>query len=172
MNNQYWLQAETNDELSEMLDMFWGFHDFRIEAIGYSSSGDKIDLLLAYDTQEFCILLSFIGNVSMNFVATRDYEADWLMGALLGRNKHNQTVWTGADDDDIDINELPNDVLWIAGDRLHYLFLDHAGQAQQIPEEMIHQVCKRYNFETGKYDHIEKEFHPRYCLSTGDMPDV
>lgn len=161
MDNTYWLQAETDIELSELLDMFWTFHDFRIEKVNYTSSENQIDLLLEYDTHEFSVLLRFSGNVSMNFKSLQDYEVDWLTGSSIGKNKQGQIVWIGADD--IDANELPDDIIWIAGDSLRYLYIDESGQSQKLPEDMIHQVWHGLNYETGKYVDVEKEFHPRYC---------
>ena len=140
--------------------MFWGFHDFKIEKVNYTSSKDQIDLFLEYDTHEFSVLLRFIGNVSMNFQPVQDYDVDWMTGSLIGKNKKGQIVWAGADD--IDAKDLPDDVLWIAGDSLCYLYLDKDGVSQKLPEDMIHQIWNSLNFETGKYDEIEKFFHPRY----------
>ena len=167
MNQTYWLQAETDIELSELLDMFWGFHDFKIEKVNYTSSKDQIDLLLEYDTHEFSVLLRFAGKVSMNFQPVQDYDVDWLTGSSIGRNKQGQIVWAGADD--IDGNDLPDDIIWIAGDSVRYAYIDKNGEPKQLPEDMIHQVWHTLNYEIGKYEDIEKEFHPRYFDINDDI---
>ena len=167
MNQTYWLQAETDIELSELLDMFWGFHDFKIEKVNYTSSKDQIDLLLEYDTHEFFVLLRFSGKVSMNFQPVQDYDVDWLTGSSIGRNKQGQIVWAGADD--IDGNDLPDDIIWIAGDSVRYAYIDKNREPKQLPEDMIHQVWHTLNYETGKYEDIEKEFHPRYFDINDDI---
>ncbi|MBQ7581122.1 MAG: hypothetical protein IJU39_07450 [Clostridia bacterium] len=167
IGHEYWIQAETDSEQNELLDMFRGFHDFRIENVNYTSAHDQIDLLLEYDTREFSVLLRFMGNVSMNFIPLKEYPADWLMGSSIGNTNQGQIVWSG--DEDINANDLPNDVLWISGNSLHYVFLDKNGEPQKLPDDMIHQVWHRYNFETREYEDIEKEFHPRYCEFEDDV---
>ena len=49
-NSKYWLHAKTESELKELLDMFWGFHDFRIESVQYRAFCECIDVMLEYDT--------------------------------------------------------------------------------------------------------------------------
>ena len=162
----HWLKAETDDELNELLDMFWGFHDFKIEQVHYTSSINQIDLLMEYDTHEFSVLLRFIGNVSMNFIPIQDYEADWLMGSSFRRNNRGQIVWIASDD--IDTNDIPNDVLWIAGDNLRYVYLDEKRQSLKLPEDIVHQVWHSLNFDSGKYEDTKKDFHPNYCKKDED----
>jgi hypothetical protein len=162
-SNKYWLCAETEAELTDLLDMFWGFHDFRIEKIEYSAAPDCIDVLLEYDTHDIHILLRFIGNVSMNFIAGQEYGADWLMSTSLGIGKNGQVAWAGADD--LSIKELPSDVLWILGDKLHYAYLGNDGQPMPLPDDILHQVWHQLNYETGNYEDSEHDFHPRYLLS-------
>ena len=156
-----WLQAETDEELNELLDMFWGFHDFKIEKVDYSSAPDRVDLLLEYDTHEFHVLLRFIGNISMNFIPVQDYAVDWLTGATLGKNEHGQIIWAG--DEDIATNDLPMDVLWIKGTSLRYALLDENGHPKRLPEDLVHQVFQCLNIDTGKYEDTDKQFHPHYC---------
>ena len=160
LDNRYWLIAETESELNELLDMFWSFHDFRIENVDYAAAPDRIDLLLEYDTHEFRVLLRFIGNVRMNFLPVNDYPVDWLTDSQLGKDKKGQVIWAGAEG--IDVNALPSDVLWIAGDILHYALLDENGQAKKLPKDLVQQVWHELNYDTGEYEDIEKGFHPRF----------
>lgn len=160
--NKYWLQAATEDELHELHEMFCGFHDFRIERIDYSAAPDRIDLQLEYDTHDIRILLRFIGNVSMNFIPTDDFGADWLIGATLGIGAENRIIW--AAHEDIPLTNLPSSVLWISGNSLQYALLDEDGQTKELPEELIHQTWHELNYKTGKYEDTEKVFHPRYLL--------
>ena len=162
-SNKYWLCAETEAELNDLLDMFWGFHDFRIEKVEYSAAPDRIDVLLEYDTHDIHILLRFVGNVSMNFIPGQEYGADWLMGATLGIGKNRQVVWAGADD--LSINELPDDVLWVSSDKLRYAYLGNDGQPKPLPDDILHQVWHQLNYETGNYEDTEHNFNPRYLLS-------
>lgn len=94
------------------------------------------------------------------------------MGTLLGKNTQNQIVWSARDDVHIDTIESEKGFLWIAGDQLHYLFLDPSGQSQKLPENIIHQEWDHDNRTTRKYDHIKKEFHPHACMSTDDTSDI
>ena len=162
-NSKYWLCAETECELNELLDMFWGFHDFRIEKVEYCAAPDRIDVLLEYDTHDIHILLRFIGNVSMNFISGQEYGADWLTGATLGVGHNGQIVWAGADD--IGMKELPSDVLWISSDKLRYAYLGNDGQPKPLPDDILHQECHQLNYETGNYEDTEHSFNPKYLLS-------
>lgn len=162
VNSKYWLCAATEDELNELLNMFWGFHDFRIEKVEYCAAPDRIDLLLEYDTHEIHILMRFIGNVSMNFVPGQEYGADWLVGTSLGIGNDGKIVWAGADD--LNVKELPSEVLWISSDKLQYAFLGNDGEPKPLPEDILHQVWHTLNYETGEYEDSEHDFHPRYLL--------
>ena len=155
-----WLIAETENELNELLDMFWHFHDFRIEKVDYTAALDRIDLLLEYDSHEYQVLLRFIGNVRMNFLPVNDYPVDWLTDSQIGKDKKGQLIWAAADG--IDANDLPSDILWIAGDGIHYALLDENGQAKKLPEDLVQQVWHELNYDTEEYEDTEKEFHPRY----------
>ncbi len=158
---KYWLCAESEAELNEFSDMFWGFHDFRIERIEYSAAADRIDVLLEYDTHDIRILLRLLGSVAMNFVPGQDYAANWLMGASMGIGATGQIVWVGADDA-VDIKAPPADALWVSGNKLHYALLGDDGRPREIPEEILHQERHALNYITGEYDITEKDFHPRY----------
>ena len=160
--NRNWLYAQTEEELTELLDMFWGFHDFRIERVDYNAASDRIDLHLEYDTHEYRVLLRFMGNVSMNFLPVGDYAVDWLFGASLGIDSKHRIVWVG--DDDILPDERPDDVLWIAGDVLHYALLDDDGNPRALPEELLHQTWYDTDLETGKKQSTDHEFHPKYLF--------
>ena len=161
-SSKYWISASTEDELSEFHDMFWSFHDFRIEKVEYCAASDRIDLLLEYDTHEIHILMRFIGNVSMNFIPGREYDADWLMGASLGIGNDGKIIWAGADN--ISIKELSSNVLWISGEELQYAYLGNDGEPKLLPEDILHQVWHTLNYETGKYEDTEHDFHPRYLF--------
>ena len=99
----------------------------------------------------------------MNFIAGQEYGADWLMSTSLGIGKNGQVAWAGADD--LSIKELPSDVLWILGDKLHYAYLGNDGQPMPLPDDILHQVWHQLNYETGNYEDSEHDFHPRYLLS-------
>ena len=165
--NDNWYCAETESELAELLEMFWGFHDFRIEQIDYSAAEDRIDLRLEYDTHDIRILLRFAGGVYMNFRPGYCYPADWLQGASLGLRSQRQVVWVA--DDGIDPRGLPNDVLRISGFVFNYAMLDKEGRLTAIPENIMHQRFRGYDYKLGKKVEYAKDFHPRALTANAEI---
>lgn len=162
-----WYCAETEEELADLLEMFWGFHDFRIEEIGYSAAEDRIDLQLEYDTHEFRVVLSFIGVAFMNFSAGYCYPADWLQGASLGLGAQGQIVWVA--DEGVDSKNLPKNVLWVSGLALNYAMLDSDGRLIDIPRYVVRQERRSYDHETGKWVECSRDFHPRHLRGRKEM---
>lgn len=164
--NDHWYCAETESELAELLEMFWEFHDFRIEQIDYSAAEDRIDLRLEYDTHDIRVLLRFVDCAYMNFESGRWYPADWLQGASLGLRSQGQIVW--AADDGIDPLNLPNNVLWISGFAFSYAMLDEQGRPTAIPESIVHQEYRGYDYKLGKKVEYAKDFHPRALTANAE----
>ena len=131
-----WYYARTEDEIETVYEMFWCFHDFRVQKKEYLLENEEIDLYLEYDSDGIRLLFMFLGNVSMNFVPTDDFGADWLFGATIGLNEKKQVVWVA--DENIDVKNLPSYPLWIVGDRLRYAMIDENNTPFEIPDTILH----------------------------------
>ena len=158
--NECWLGAETEEELTDLLDMFWGFHDFRVERIEYSAAEDRIDLFLENDTHQYRVVLRFEGGAYLNFWPGYYYPADWLQGASLGIGGRGRIVWAAYEG--ADLCNPSNHVLWVSGDTFSCAMLDEDGLPIAVPDNVVHQEYRGYDFELGKKVEYSKDFHPRY----------
>lgn len=77
MNNWYYIENTENDA-QELLEMFWEFHDFRIQNINYSLEKDIVDLILEYDSEDLRVQLRFIHIYDFNFAPPQG--TTWLIG--------------------------------------------------------------------------------------------
>lgn len=154
-NNLYWMYVEnTKSDINELLEMFWGFHDFRVVEIIYSAEKDRVDVILEYDTRDLRVNLRFMGDVNMNFVPTMDFEADWISGSSMSIDEHFRILWVN---DEINESEpIPSDLLWIRGNTLNYAVVNSDNEPVQLPYEIIHQKLCIFGKES------ERHYSPKY----------
>ena len=159
MNNWYYIE-NTEDDAQELLEMFWEFHDFRIQNINYNLEKDIIDLILEYDSDDLQVQLRFIHIYDFNFAPPGDYLADWLAGTILLITSSGAIMWISADDIEREDQVSKYDT-WIKSKELHYAVIDEYGKPKEIPAIIIDQKGCALDFETKQYEHIEKHYSPK-----------
>lgn len=81
-----------SEYFKEFMEMFYAFHDYRIDKIIYDASQNQVDVVFEYDITD-CekIMLRFIGISAMHINTDIDYEAGWLSGTELADSNLHQT---------------------------------------------------------------------------------
>lgn len=158
-NNWYFI-SNTKDDCQELMKMFWEFHDFRVKEINYRAALEQLDLLLEYDDRELNVILRFSDTVRMKLLPTDDdYDNNWIFDALLFIDKEGNFVWN-------DGNGIPADTetligTWIQSAKLQYAVVDGNGNTIKIPDRIVKQVCKEYNYHTNKWEKPIEIFYPK-----------
>lgn len=67
--------------------------------------------------------------------------------------------WYNVDDEDnIDVVKKENYITWVESEQIIFAWLDKDDQITPLTEEKLNPVWNILNFETMKYDHIQKHF--------------
>lgn len=161
MENAMWYSVpKTAKAVNDFLELFWGFHDFRIYSVKYLAGKDRIDLILQYDSRKLKVLLRFEGCAFMNFVATGDYEADWMFGADIRFDESNNFVWISSDEYSYD-EDIPAGIFWVSGRRLSWTVVDESGNPIPFSFEKLHPGwIKDKDVASGEYE-INKSLYPQ-----------
>ena len=147
------------DYLNEFLDIFSGFHDYRITHFTYDCEKNTLMVYFRYDTGQEGILLKFINVKDMHICPCDDYEISWLYGASLKMAPSYSLFWYNVDDEDnIDVVKKENYITWVESEQIIFAWLDKDDQITPLTEEKLNPVWNILNFETMKYDHIQKHF--------------
>lgn len=160
--NKWFIVKKEKDYLKEFLELFWEFHDFRIKKIIYDTEHYSVDVILEYDTPAEMddVLLRFVAVTSMHVNCNIDYEADWIYGAGLCITDENNLLWYN-DEDITDVEEVKKakHVTYVESEEIRFALVDHEGKPLNFPETMLHQTWRNLNYDTMKYEEINKEFH-------------
>lgn len=158
-NNWYFIN-NTNDDCLELTKMFWDFHDFRVKNIDYNAALEQLDLLLEYDDRELNVVLRFSDTVRMRLLPMDDdYDNSWLSEGFLTIDKKGNFVWTDGDDSPSDTAILRG--TFIQSAKLQYAVVDGSGKTIEIPNRIVNQVWKEYNYHTNKWEKTIETFHPK-----------
>lgn len=115
-----WIRVGNYEEDTQyVLQLFWEFHDFRIQNINYSPEQDRVDLVLEYGTDGPRLQLRFTGISDFNFVPSYDYPSDWLIGASLFITDSDEFIWVA----DIGVNredQVARYCTWVKSKELHF----------------------------------------------------
>ncbi len=148
---KFYSVPKTAKGINLFLDLFWGFHDFRIFEVHYYPEKDCIDLILEYDTDKLKVLLRFEDSPYMNFT-WQDFKADWMFGASVFFDEYNRFVWLGTDEYN-GKKELPEGVFWIKSKNLLWTIVDNEGKPRNFSFKELHPGwIKKREIESGEYE--------------------
>ncbi len=151
----YYVVSTKDNSADHLLHMFWRFHDFRITDVNYSAINDTVDVLFEYDDKQLYVLLQFQGHVHF-YVECVDFEADWMLGATLHKCSNNQLRWIKYEIDESDYDKTFEKVTYFQGHTIKWAIVDKDGNTLPVPDDLLHQRIKYYNYETKQY---EEEYH-------------
>ena len=160
MKTQGWYKVIKDEEyFKEFLGIFSEFHDYRITHIEYDSEKNHLMLYLRYDTDEEGVVLKFINVKDMHICPCDDYEISWLSGSALKMTSSYSLFWYNVDDED-NIDEIKKDknLTWIESEQIIFAWLDKDNRVAPLTDEQLNPVWKILNYETGKYDSVQKHF--------------
>ncbi len=175
-----WYAASTDEELAEFLEMFWEFHDFRIQCIVFSPRRDCVSLVLEYDSYiqdggyRLRLLLRFVEEVECWLQSPwEDYYVDYIGGATLYKGNDGKITWLPCEPYECPDSLPSKGCRYIKARNLQWAVIDNDGKPVPIPEDLRLSTVEILNTETGLYEEVRKEFHPRekYPL-VENIPDI
>ena len=154
---KFYSVPKTAKGINLFLELFWGFHDFRIYQVHYYPEKDCIDLILEYDTDELKVLLRFEGAPHMNYV-WQDFECDWMYGASIHLTEYNSFIWI-ANDYYNPKEPLPKEIFWLCGKQLTWTIVDNECKPRAFSFKEIHPGwIKKQEVESGEYEINESDY--------------
>ena len=160
MKTQGWYKVIKDEEyFKEFLGIFSEFHDYRITHIEYDFEKNHLMLYLRYDSDEEGAVLKFVNVKDMHICPCDDYEVSWLFGSGLKMSPSYSLCWYNVDDED-NIDEIKKDknLTWIESEQIIFAWLDKDNQVAPLTDEQLNPVWKILNYETGKYESVQKHF--------------
>lgn len=116
-------------------------------------------LYLRYDTDEEGTVLKFVNVKDMHICSCGDYEVSWLFGSGLKISPLYSLFWYNVDNED-NIDEIKKDknLPWIESEQIIFAWLDKDNQVAPLTDEQLNSVWRILNYETGKYESVQKHF--------------
>ncbi|MCD7950539.1 MAG: hypothetical protein LUG12_09820 [Erysipelotrichaceae bacterium] len=151
----YYVVSTRDNSADQLLHMLWEFHDFRIMEVNYSATRDTVDVLFEYDTRQLYVLLQFQGHVHF-YVECIDVMDDWISEATLHKCRNNQLRWIKCEVNESEFNKPVENVTYFQGNTIKWAIVDKDGHTLPVPDNLLHQRIKDYNYETKQY---EEEYH-------------
>lgn len=149
-----------NFGIKEFMDMFHGFHDYRINKVTYIPEKNCLDVFLEYDTRQEGVLLRFTGVVDFHINPNRDFEADWIAGSSLFTTLEGNYLWIDEEGTEDNQEELKKYGSWACAAKVFWAVTDAKGIPIELPSTYLHQTWSILNWETGQYESSEYEFAP------------
>ncbi len=148
---------KTDKGINLFLDLFWGFHDFRIYEVHYYPAKDRIDLILEYDSRELKVLLRFEGTALLHY-AWQDFECDWMYGAEIRLIDNKRFQWINSEEFN-NRPDLPDGLFWIAADKITWTIVDEECKPKAFSFKELHPSwIKKRQVESGEYEINEEAF--------------
>ena len=170
--------AETYEDLKALLEKTFAEKGVEGEIYQSNHEGDLVDRIqqayfdgtegivinpAAYTHTSVAILDALkavrLPAVEMHICPCDDYEVSWLFGSGLKLTPSNSLFWYNVDDED-NIDEIKKDknLTWIESEQIIFAWLDKDNQVVPLTDEQLNPVWKILNYETGKYESVQKHF--------------
>ena len=155
--------VKSENGIENFLMSNWGFHDFRPERVSYIPGKDMAEIFLKYDSGTEGVLIRFSGIFAMHTNTDRDYDAEWLNGAVMYILEDGNFIWLDDDswgDSSFDhLEEIKEYTTWIKSERVFWAITDRNGNPIEMPKDRIDQ--KWHNSmtnETTEYHFVLRPF--------------
>ncbi len=157
MKDQWYKIIKDEAYCSKVLDIFYSLHDYMITEMNYDYQNKTLKIFFRYDTDDEGVVMKFIGVKKLNVYA--EDESQWLTGTNIQVTDDDTLLWYALEDR-LNSNEVVKgtDYNWVEAEEVHFAWLDKNNDIKPLTEERLNPIWKKLNFETDKYEEVQKHF--------------